>query len=136
MSETIPWDELFKAASTWRERAYAPYSKFQVGAAALFEDGTISAGCNVENASYGLAVCAERNAIGRAVGDGKRTLKAMAVVVDSHEPCPPCGMCRQVMAEFAAPGMDIPVRMRDLQGREASYSLAELLPHAFTKTFL
>ena len=134
MSETIPWDALFEAAGKWRERAYAPYSKFLVGAAALFEDGTIYAGCNVENASYGLAACAERNAIGRAVGEGKRKLKAMAVVVDSHEPCPPCGMCRQVMAEFATP--DIPVRMRDLKGSEASYSLGELLPHAFTKTFL
>jgi len=134
MSETIPWDALFEVASASRERAYAPYSKFLVGAAALFDDGTISPGCNVENATYGLTVCAERNAIGRAVGEGKQKLKAVAVVVDSREPCPPCGMCRQVMAEFAGP--DLPVRMRDLKGREASYTLGDLLPHAFTKSFL
>ncbi len=133
MSE-IPWEQLFEAARQGRERAHAPYSKFPVGAAALFEDGTIVPGCNVENSSYGLTVCAERNAIARAVCDGKKKLAAMAIVVDTPEPCPPCGMCRQVMAEFA--DSKLPVRSQNLQGKEARYSLGELLPHAFTKDFL
>lgn len=134
MSTSIPWDKLFEVASTQRERAHAPYSKFHVGAAALFEDGAIVPGCNVENSSYGLSVCAERNAVGRAVGDGRRALKAMAIVVDARSPVPPCGMCRQVMAEFAGP--DLPVRTRTLNGQEQGYTLGELLPHAFTRDFL
>jgi len=134
MSQTIPWDTLFETASTYRERAYAPYSHFQVGAGALFEDGSVYGGANMENSSYGLSVCAERNAIGKAVNEGRRKLVALAIVVDSREPCPPCGMCRQVIAEFATP--DLPVRMRNLKGEEGRYTLGELLPHAFTKDFL
>jgi len=134
MSQPIPWDTLFEIASTYRARAYAPYSHFQVGAGVLFEDGTLWGGCNMENSSYGLCVCAERHAIGRAVNEGRRKLLAVAIVVDSREPCPPCGMCRQVMAEFAGPSL--PVRMRNLKGEEGQYTLGELLPHAFTKDFL
>jgi cytidine deaminase len=130
----IPWDTLFAAATSARQRAHAPYSGFQVGAAALYEDGTVVPGCNVENASYGLSLCAERNALARAVADGRHGLRAVAVVADSAEPCPPCGMCRQVMAEFGAP--TVPVRCRTLQGEEARYTLGELLPHAFTRSFL
>jgi cytidine deaminase len=104
-----------------------------VGAALLFDDGSIASGCNVENASFGLTVCAERNAIGAMVLSG-RQLGACAIVVDSEIPTPPCGMCRQVLAEFAGP--DLIVRSRTLKGDEAAYTLGELLPHAFTQSFL
>ena len=136
MDTTVPWEELFKAASEVRAHAYAPYSNFQVGAALLCEDGTIVAGCNVENSSYGLSICAERNAIARAVVEGRGRLKlvAVAVVVDSREPCPPCGACRQVMVEFGGP--ELPVRCRNLRGQETVHLLEELLPHAFTRSFL
>lgn len=130
----LPWTSLLAAAETARGRAYAPYSKFHVGAAALWDDGTITPGCNVENASYGLCLCAERNAVGRGVADGKKKLKAMAVVVDAAQPVPPCGMCRQVMAEFGA--ADIPVRSKTVRGEQQEYRLGELLPHAFTRDFL
>lgn len=134
MSREIPWEEMFKVATAMRERAHVPYSHFPVGAAAFYEDGTVLPGCNVENSSYGLSVCAERNALARGVVDGKKGLLAVAVVVDTLEPCPPCGMCRQVMSEFAPP--ELPVRSRNLKGCEARYTLAELLPHAFTNRFL
>ena len=134
MSREIPWEQLFEAANAIRARAHVPYSKFPVGAAAFYEDGTIIPGANVENSSYGLSVCAERNAIARGVLEGKKGLLAVAVVVDTPEPCPPCGMCRQVMSEFAPP--ELPVRSRNLKGDEARYTLAELLPHAFTNRFL
>lgn len=134
MSQPLPWDKLLDAAARVREQAYAPYSNFLVGAAALFDDGTIVPGCNVENSSYGLSVCAERNAIGRGVAEGRRKLVAIAVVADSEEPCPPCGTCRQVIREFAAP--DVPVRCRNLEGKVVEHTVGELLPHAFTRDFL
>ncbi len=134
MQQEIPWERLFAAAEKARDRAWAPYSNFPVGAAVLTEDGQIQAGCNVENASYGLSVCAERNAIGRAVGEGARKITAVAVVANTAKPCPPCGMCRQVIAEFAAP--ETPVRSRTPAGEEARYTVAEILPHAFTRDFL
>ncbi len=124
---------LFAAAAAARKRAHAPYSSFSVGAALLLDDGSIADGCNVENASYGLTVCAERNAIGAMVLAG-RTPVACAIVVDSQVPTPPCGMCRQVLAEFAGPGLVI--RSRTLKGDEAAYTLGELLPHTFTRSFL
>ena len=130
----IPWAELFAAASAGRKKAYAPYSRFAVGAAVLCDDGSIIAGCNVENASYGLAVCAERNAIARMVLEGKKRLEAVAIVVDTPTPTPPCGMCRQVMREFG--GEEVPVRSRNLQGKEDRSTLGALLPHAFTRDFL
>lgn len=129
----VPWQQLFEAAELARQRAHAPYSKFQVGAVILCDDGSISAGCNVENASYGLTVCAERNAVGAMVVAGKKPV-AVAIVVDSREPTPPCGMCRQVLSEFGAPGL--PIGSRTLGGQEARWTVAELLPHAFTRTFL
>ena len=132
--DEIPWERLFEVAHAARTRAHAPYSHFPVGAAALFADGSIMPGCNVENSSYGLTLCAERNALCRAVTDGAQGLRAVAIVADTPRPCPPCGMCRQVMAEFAGP--DLPVRSRTLAGEEDRYSLGELLPHAFTRTFL
>jgi len=133
--ENIPWDRLFEAAAAARERAYAPYSKFMVGAAALFADGVIYPGCNTENSSYSLTVCAERAAIFRAVVEGQRKLLAMAVVADADLPCPPCGSCRQVMAEFGS--ADALVGFRSVaSGQDEKYQLQELLPHAFTKDFL
>ena len=131
--ESIPWDRLFEAASEARTRAHVPYSKFPVGAAVLYLDGAVVTGCNVENASYGATICAERTAIVRAVVEGRRTPVALAIVVDTPTPCPPCGLCRQVVAEFASP--TFPVRSRNLKGDEARYSLQELLPHAFTSDF-
>ena len=130
----IRWDELFKAARAVREHAHAPYSKFKVGAAVQTSDGRIFPGCNVENSSYGLALCAERSAIARAVADGAVALVAVAIVADTPEPCPPCGLCRQGMSEFGPPGL--PVRSQTLSGRESRHTLAELLPDAFTQRFL
>lgn len=130
----IPWDELFAAATEARARAHAPYSRFSVGAAAFTADGCIVPGCNVENSSYGLSVCAERGAISRMVADGERRLLAIAIVADTDQPCPPCGMCRQTLAEFGPP--EIPVRSRTADGDEARWTLGDLLPFAFTGEFL
>lgn len=99
---------LLEEAKKARKTAYAPYSKFLVGAALLCTDGSIYTGCNVENASYGAANCAERTAFFKAVSEGKRTFRAIAVAggkedADELEPCPPCGICRQVMEEFCDP---------------------------------
>jgi cytidine deaminase len=133
MSLVIDWEAMFTAAEAARKRAHAKYSKFHVGAALFCADGTIVPGCNVENASYGLTICAERSAIARMVCEGKK-LVAVAIVVDSTRPTPPCGMCRQVMAEFGPSSME--VRSRNIEGSEEKYTLGELLPHAFTAEFL
>jgi cytidine deaminase len=133
--EVIPWSKLFEAATVARRHAYAPYSRFLVGAAVWVEGGGIYSGCNVENASYGLSVCAERNAIGRAVCElGKPRLLAVALISQSKPPSPPCGMCRQVMAEFAQG--DIPVRCRNSGGDERRYRLSRLLPAPFSRQYL
>ncbi len=134
MSAEIPWESLFEQARKVRERAHAPYSRFPVGAAVLYADGSVVTGCNVENSSYGLSVCAERGALAAGVAQGRGKPVAVAIVVDTPTPCPPCGMCRQVMLEFAP--KELPVRSRNLKGDEARYSLGELLPHAFTSDFL
>ncbi len=134
MSAEIPWEQLFEAAKKVRERAHAPYSRFPVGAAVLYADGQVVSGCNVENSSYGLSVCAERGALAAGVSQGRGKPVAIAIVVDTPSPCPPCGMCRQVMLEFAP--KEMPVRSRNLKGDEARYTLGELLPHAFTSDFL
>ena len=132
---SIPWSLLFEAAIAARRRAYAPYSRFAVGAAALFDDGQISAGCNVENSSYGLSVCAERHAIGCAIARfGARRLLAIAIVGGGEQPPPPCGACRQVMAEFG--GGDLLVRCRTLRGKEKRFTLRRLLPEAFSGALL
>ena len=129
LSEAI-WGTLFAAATAARERAHAPYSQFRVGAAALLEDGSVVAGCNVENASYGLTVCAERHVVAQAVLSGQPHLRALAVVADSPVPVSPCGACRQVLAELSPPTLEI--RSRNLGSAEARYTLDELLPHAFS----
>lgn len=130
----VPWDRLYAAADEARKAAYAPYSRFQVGAAFLCDDGSVVKGCNVENASYGLTVCAERNAVGAMVVQG-RTPVALALVVDSEQPTPPCGMCRQVLAEVAKGELEVRSRTVRTQ-REARWTVGELLPHLFTKDFL
>ena len=119
--------ELLEAALVARERAYAPYSKFLVGAAVRVESGKIYTGCNVENVSYGLTVCAERNALFSAVGAGERKFTALCVVGDTQEPISPCGACRQVMAEFKVPC----IILANLKGNVKEYTLEELLPLSF-----
>ncbi|MCD6268165.1 MAG: cytidine deaminase [Thermotogaceae bacterium] len=119
--------ELIERARKARENAYAPYSKFKVGAAILTEDGEVYTGVNVENASFGLTVCAERVALFKAVSDGKRSFKAIAVVADTEEPVPPCGACRQVLSEFG----DMKVIMANLKGDVKIARLGDLLPDSF-----
>ena len=119
---------LVQAARAARERAYAPYSKFPVGAALLTADGRVIRGCNVENASYGLSVCAERNAIWKAVSQGDRTFTAIAITAREGRGAPPCGSCRQVLHEFAP---DAWVYWRNARGAIVKRRLAALLPMAF-----
>lgn len=120
--------QLIEASLAARQRAYAPYSEFSVGAAVLTEDGQIFSGCNVENASYGLTICAERAAVFRAVGAGSRKLVAVAVAAEKG--ASPCGACRQVLAEFAE---DMPVFLIDTDEPSSivELRLEELLPHRF-----
>jgi len=127
------WEQLRARAASAMERAYAPYSNFRVGAALLAADGTVVEGCNVENAAFPAGSCAERVAVGAAVARGLREFVALAVVTESTEPTPPCGVCRQVLMEFAP---DLPVLSATLSGAEARWSVSELLPHAFTPTSL
>ncbi|MFO7310526.1 MAG: cytidine deaminase [Bacillota bacterium] len=122
-------DRLVAAARAARERAYAPYSEFQVGAALLTASGEIVTGCNVENASYGATMCAERVALGTAVAAGHRQFRALAVVTDADPPAPPCGICRQSIAEFAAE--DLPVILANVKGERRVLTLKDLFPGAF-----
>jgi cytidine deaminase len=131
MSVSIPHDELLALARSARERAYAPYSRFAVGAALLARDGRRFAGCNVENASYGLCNCAERTALFAAIAAGCRPgdFAAIAVVADTEAPVTPCGACRQVLSELC--DADMPVLLANLRGDTARTSVAALLPDAF-----
>ncbi|HAI51711.1 MAG: cytidine deaminase [Limnochordia bacterium] len=122
--------ELMELAVQARERAYVPYSQFKVGAALLDAQGRIYLGCNIENAAFSPTNCAERTAIFKAVSEGVREFKALAVVADTEEPVTPCGVCRQVMAEFFDPQM--PIYLGNLRGDVLKTSLAELLPASFT----
>ena len=121
-------DELVRAALDARARAYAPYSGYAVGAALRARDGRVFTGANVENASYGLSVCAERSAVVQAVAAGARELDALAVATTSSPPAAPCGMCRQTLAEFAR---DLPIALANDRGEVVHVTLAELLPRAF-----
>jgi len=123
-------DALAEAASTVMEQAYAPYSGYRVGAAIMAESGRIFTGCNVENVSYGLTICAERSAIFQAVAAGARKFRALAVVSDAAFDPYPCGACRQVLAEFCDPEMPVHVFRAHAQSAD-TIPLAELLPKAF-----
>lgn len=121
-------ETLMGAARDASTRAYAPYSDFRVGAAILTENGAIHTGCNVENASYGLSMCAERNAVARmVVADDRNKIRLVAVVSPDSAPCFPCGACRQVLREFGCEE----VIVLDSSGSPQSYLLDALLPHAF-----
>ncbi|WP_332686153.1 cytidine deaminase [Bosea sp. (in: a-proteobacteria)] len=122
-------DALFTAAKTAQGRAYAPYSRFAVGAAILAGDGTIHAGCNVENAAYPVGACAEAGAISAMVAAGSREIRAILVMGTGEELVTPCGACRQRIREFAAP--ETPVLIAGPGGVRARFSLAELLPASF-----
>ncbi len=123
---SLEWRTLLTAAMDARHRAYAPYSGFKVGAAVRTATGQMYSGCNVENASYGLTVCAERVAIWKAVSQGEREIVALAVVSDSG--ATPCGACRQVMNEFAR---EMPVLVANTQGNAVLLSIEALLPAPF-----
>ena len=118
---------LAKVARKVRERAHAPYSHFQVGAALESDNGKVFSGCNVENISYGLTICAERNAVFSAVASGVRSFRRIVIVADSKEPVTPCGACRQVLSEFSE---DMEVISVNLEGKVFRAILAELLPRS------
>jgi cytidine deaminase len=122
--------ELAKAAQDIKRNAFSPFSKFKVGAAILTEDGTIFSGCNIENSSYGLTICAERVAIFNAVSSGASKFTAIAVVSDDPDFTPPCGACRQVLLELAG---NIDFVMMDSKNRYKIMKLTSLLPFAFTE---
>ncbi len=123
-------EELINLAKKARENAYAPYSKFKVGAALLTKSGKAFTGCNVENSSFGASMCAERVAVFKAVSTGEREFTEIAVVTDTKDPAMPCGMCRQVLSEFAP---NIKIYAANLNGKIKEITLEKLLPYAFTK---
>jgi len=128
MTASVDWTALARAARTASGRAYCPYSRFAVGAAVLGDDGRVFTGCNVENASFGLTVCAERNAIFHAIAEGARRIVALALYTPTAEPATPCGACRQVLVEFG-PDADVECRC---DGRDVRrFTVSELLPHGF-----
>jgi len=126
-------EKLIEAAGNVREKAYAPFSEFKVGAAVETKEGKIYTGCNVESASYGLTVCAERVAIWKAVSEGEKEFTKVAVVADTEELTPPCGVCRQIIWEFCG---DVPVTFANLKGKVETVQMKELLPRAFDTKFL
>jgi len=123
-------DRLVDAATTVMARAYAPYSRFRVGAVIETADGALVAGCNVENASYGAVICAERSAVAAAVAQGHRDFRRLTLTSDAPEPVAPCGVCRQVLAEF---GLDLEIVSVGKAGGVATWRLRDLLPHPFTR---
>lgn len=125
------WERLASEALEAQNRAYAPYSDFAVGAALLLDDGSIVHGCNVENATFGATVCAERTAVGTAVALGKRHFLAIAVVTPADSCVAPCGICRQVLAEFSE---TLPILLTNNAGEREFVTIDELLPHRFRKS--
>jgi len=126
-------EELKRTALAMRERSYSPYSRFRVGAALECSDGTVFTGCNIENAAFGPTICAERTAVAKAVSEGRRDFVRIAVASDSKSPCVPCGVCRQVLREFAP---EIEIICLGTDGKEKTMSLNDLLPHSFGPEFL
>lgn len=122
--------ELVKLAKKAMENAYVPYSKFKVGAALLTEDGKVFTGCNIENASFGGTNCAERTAFFKAISEGYRKFQKIAVIADNPEHTYPCGICRQVLAEF---GLGLEVIVANKNEEYIVYKLSDLLPYAFTR---
>ncbi|HEX6137654.1 MAG TPA: cytidine deaminase [Casimicrobiaceae bacterium] len=122
------WQQLASAARAAGVHAYCPYSGFPVGAAVLTADGAIASGCNVESASFGLTVCAERNAIFRAVAEGAKAIVALVLYTPTPEPVTPCGACRQVIAEF---GRGATIRAICAGEKQGEYTVEQLLPHRF-----
>jgi cytidine deaminase len=123
-------EALVAAARVARDRALAPYSSFRVGAALQTTDGRIFTGCNIENASYGLTVCAERVAIWKALSEGARDFTALVVVADTPHPTPPCGACRQIIWEFCG---DVTITLANMDGVTASHTAGHLLPWPFDR---
>lgn len=124
----MTYEELLKAAENAMEYAYSPYSRFKVGAALLCKDGSIYTGCNIENATFGATNCAERTAVFKAVSEGHRDFESIAIVSSGGELTFPCGICRQVLAEFAP---EINIILKGSDGKTAVFTLDELLPHSF-----
>ncbi|NCO23554.1 MAG: cytidine deaminase [Candidatus Infernicultor aquiphilus] len=127
------YKKLIGEAEQARKKAYTPYSKFKVGAAILTSEGRIFSGCNIENASFGLTICAERVAVFKAISEGFKKFEAIAIIADTIRPCYPCGACRQVILEF---GEDITLIMANLKGDIKINKIKELLPEAFNKNDL
>ena len=127
------FDALISAATIAREKAHAPFSNFKVGAALRTTSGKIFGGCNVENATYGLTVCAERVAIFKAISEGERKFDAIAVVTDTDTLTPPCGACRQLIWEFCG---DVPVVMANLHGKVEQTRMSHLFPKPFDSSNL
>lgn len=121
-------EKLIASAKEARENAYAPYSNYKVGAALLAKSGQMYMGCNVENASLGLTICAERNAVGNAILHGERSFRAIALVMDDEPPATPCGACRQVLAQFS---QELHVISVNLEGHRLDFFLTDLIPHLF-----
>lgn len=126
----MKYEELMQKAIEVSKNSYSPYSKFAVGACALMDDGSTYTGCNFENSSYGMTICAERNAIGSAIADGKRTIKAIAIYSPNEDNCAPCGACRQVMQEFCKKGEDVDVILKN-NNELRVIKLSQLLPESF-----
>ncbi len=126
-------EPLLEAAIAARENAVAPFSKFRVGAAIEDEQGRIHTGCNVENASYGLTICAERVAVFKALSEGVRKFQRVAVAADTDDLTPPCGACRQILWEFCG---DCEVTLVNLQGKTEMFRMSQLLPRAFDASIL
>lgn len=131
---TVSDDELIALAKEAREAAHAPYSRFEVGAALLTAEGRVFTGCNVENSTYGLSMCAERVAIFKAVSEGSHEIAKVAVVTDHERIAPPCGCCRQMIWEFASDETE--VIMANMDGDVRKFEIKELLPEAFGARFL
>ncbi|HEY9701045.1 MAG TPA: cytidine deaminase [Allocoleopsis sp.] len=132
MRREIPvtvWDNLLELAKSTSKNAYCPYSKFYVGAAVLTSDGSVFTGCNVENASYSLTICAERNAIFQAIAAGKRDIVALAIYTPTEKPTTPCGACRQVLIEF---GREVEICCFCAAGTSVKSLSSELLPFVFS----